>query len=220
VTWAVIGLAGGAAGLDATSFPQVMISRPLIAGALAGWALGDPVAGIILGALHEVFTLSVLPVGAARDPEAGTATVAATGALMLSPATGWAALLVALAFALVWEQVAGRSVLAFRQRVDQLMLPGGAPAPPAGLERRHLAATAFDFLRASVLALAGAALGALVISTLAPRIALPDDAIRTGIAIAAGAALGGSLEVFGGWSERRRSLILGAAAGCVLLLLR
>jgi mannose PTS system EIIC component len=61
-------LLGGFVALDATSFPQVMISRPLVAGALTGFVLGDPVAGALVGGLLEVFHLSVLPIGAARYP--------------------------------------------------------------------------------------------------------------------------------------------------------
>lgn len=219
MSWPLLGLIGGLVGVDATSFPQVMISRPIVAGTLAGWALGDPAAGALLGALHELFNLAVLPVGAARYPEPGTATVAATAGLLMAPnPAAWTAVLVALVFALAWERLAGRSVILFRRGIEHLLFDGG-PGRAAGLERRHLLAIVLDFVRAGAVTLIGAAAAAVIVGALAARIALPDYGVQAGIAIAAGAALGGTLGIFGGWSERRTSLLIGALAGCGLLLL-
>ena len=57
-------------GLDLVSVPQAMTSRPLVA---ARWRarLGDPAAGLRLGAVLELFALETLPVGAARYPDWG-----------------------------------------------------------------------------------------------------------------------------------------------------
>ena len=86
----MIALIGGMVGLDATSFPQAMISRPLVAASLTGMLLGHPVAGIALGAVLETFALVVLPVGAARYPETGTAAVSAAAAFsLLTPGGSW-----------------------------------------------------------------------------------------------------------------------------------
>ena len=222
MNWPLVGLIGGLVGVDATSFPQVMISRPLVAGTLAGWALGDPAAGALLGALHELFGLSVLPVGAARYPEPGTATVSASAGLLAAQAAAapaWPALLLAVAFALAWERVAGGSVVLYRRGVERVLFAPGATMGARQLERRHALALLLDFARAAVVTLFGAAAATLVIGVLAPRIALPAVAVQAGIAIAAGAALGGTIGVFGGWSQRRASLILGALTGCGLLLL-
>ena len=38
-----------------------MISRPLVAGALTGWLLGDPVTGLEVGAMLELFHLAGMP---------------------------------------------------------------------------------------------------------------------------------------------------------------
>jgi PTS system mannose-specific IIC component len=54
-----------------------MISRPLVAGTVAGWLAGDVHTGLRLGVLFELFALDVLPVGAVRYPDYGPATVAA-----------------------------------------------------------------------------------------------------------------------------------------------
>jgi mannose/fructose/N-acetylgalactosamine-specific phosphotransferase system component IIC len=69
---------GTAVALDLVSVPQVMIARPVIAGAVAGLLIGDVEAGFRVGVLFELFALDVLPIGAVRYPDYGPATVAAT----------------------------------------------------------------------------------------------------------------------------------------------
>ena len=64
-------------GLDMVSLPQMMISRPLVAGAVAGWSLGDPAFGITTGLVLELFALESLAIGAARYPDYGAAAVGA-----------------------------------------------------------------------------------------------------------------------------------------------
>ena len=78
MNWLGVVLLGGIAGVDATSVAQTMISRPFIVATLTGLLVGRPEEGLILGAILELFALVILPVGAARYPEAGTAAVAAT----------------------------------------------------------------------------------------------------------------------------------------------
>ena len=68
---------GTLAALDLVSVPQAMISRPLVAGAVAGWLAGDVEAGLRIGVLLELFALDVLPIGAVRYPDYGPATVVA-----------------------------------------------------------------------------------------------------------------------------------------------
>src|SRR5436190_22026251 len=68
---------GTLVGLDLVSVPQAMISRPLVAGTVAGWLAGDVQAGLRIGVLFELFALDVLPVGAVRYPDYGPATIAA-----------------------------------------------------------------------------------------------------------------------------------------------
>ena len=57
------------------SFPQAMISRPLVASTLAGALAGDTAAGLLLGAALELIALETLPFGASRYPEWGSASV-------------------------------------------------------------------------------------------------------------------------------------------------
>jgi mannose/fructose/N-acetylgalactosamine-specific phosphotransferase system component IIC len=70
-----LALLGGLLGLDVVSFPQAMISRPLVASTLAGALAGDTAAGSLLGAALELIALETLPFGASRYPEWGSASV-------------------------------------------------------------------------------------------------------------------------------------------------
>jgi len=74
---------GAVLGLDVVSFPQAMISRPLVAATLAGALAGDPDRGLLIGAVLEMVALGTLPFGAARYPDWGTASVVG-GALYAS----------------------------------------------------------------------------------------------------------------------------------------
>ncbi|MCL4866613.1 MAG: PTS sugar transporter subunit IIC, partial [Gemmatimonadales bacterium] len=85
---------GSLVGLDLASWPQLMLSRPIVAGGVAGLLLGDPVAGLTVGSLLELFALDVLPIGATRYPDFGVAALAGVAlaaghdpSAMLGPAT-------------------------------------------------------------------------------------------------------------------------------------
>lgn len=77
---------GGIVGLDVVGFPQAMISRPIVAATLAGAMVGRPFAGLIAGATLELIAFEMLPVGASRYPEWGSAAVVG-GALFASHET-------------------------------------------------------------------------------------------------------------------------------------
>ncbi len=76
---------GTLVGLDLVSLGQVMIARPLVAGTVAGFILGDPIAGGTVGIILELFALDVLPIGAARYPDYGIGAVAAAATAAGAP---------------------------------------------------------------------------------------------------------------------------------------
>lgn len=223
MSWLGVGLVGGLVGLDATSFPQVMISRPLIAGTITGFLFGHPTEGMLIGGLIEVFDLGILPVGAARYPDAGTATVSAVAAYQSAPlhALDPGVLLMAVLFGLIWEYVTGTSTVYLRRVNERLVLatPRWPGKPGSALVRLHLTSVLFDFLRAALLALLGAAIGSALVEPAAGRWALGAEFATSGLTIAAAAMFGGLITIFGGWRERRGSLIAGVACGSLLLLL-
>jgi PTS system mannose-specific IIC component len=70
-----LSLLGGLLGLDVVCFPQIMISRPLVAATFAGAFAGDATSGLLVGAIMELIALATLPFGASRYPEWGSAAV-------------------------------------------------------------------------------------------------------------------------------------------------
>lgn len=217
MSWLAIALFGGFVGLDTTSFPQVMISRPLVTGALTGALFGRPVEGLVLGFIMEAFALIILPVGAARYPESGTATVAATGAYMATTTSGLApgALALAVAFGLAWEWLAGVSVVLHRRSNGRiLMTHGGVPARQ--LERRHLAAMTTDFVRGAAISVGGALLGYGMLMALLPLWELEAELTLAVLAVLVATMVGTAVPLFGGVRARRVALAAGLAAGFAL----
>jgi mannose/fructose/N-acetylgalactosamine-specific phosphotransferase system component IIC len=222
MNWWALALLGGFVGLDSTSFPQVMISRPLVAGALTGLLVGRPAEGVLIGAILEIFDLAVLPIGAARYPESGTATVAATAAFLatLPVAEASAALLLAVVFGLAWERVAGASVVLQRKLTERILFAGQGPAVGARtLESRHYASMALDFVRGVVICVAGAWAGTWLLRSLAPVWSIHPRFSSASLLFAGCTVLAASIAVFGGFREARRFFLIGAACGSMLLFL-
>jgi PTS system mannose-specific IIC component len=76
-TLALLALLGAVLGLDGVSFPQAMLSRPLVAATIGGAVCGNTGAGLLVGILLECFALETMPFGASRYPEWGPASLAA-----------------------------------------------------------------------------------------------------------------------------------------------
>jgi PTS system mannose-specific IIC component len=108
-------LLGAICGLDVVSFPQAMISRPIVASTVAGAFAGDAERGLAIGAVLEVIALGTLPFGASRYPEWGSAAVVG-GALYSGGASapvGAFALSVLGALMVAW--VSGDSMVVLRK---------------------------------------------------------------------------------------------------------
>src|SRR5689334_2399955 len=78
-----LAILGAVLGLDTVSFPQAMLSRPLVAATLGGMLSGSASEGLMVGAALELIALETLPFGASRYPEWGSA-AAVGGALFAS----------------------------------------------------------------------------------------------------------------------------------------
>ncbi|MDF1503344.1 PTS sugar transporter subunit IIC [Roseisolibacter sp. H3M3-2] len=145
-----IALLGALLGLDVVSFPQAMISRPIVAATVAGALVGNPVGGLLVGAALELFALETLPVGASRYPEWGSASVVA-GALYAQQPNGTAgALCASVLVGLVTAWVGGESMVLLRRLNGQLArahldrLAAGSARSVVGLQ---LAGLGGDFVR-------------------------------------------------------------------------
>ncbi|HEX9755156.1 MAG TPA: PTS sugar transporter subunit IIC [Gemmatimonadales bacterium] len=181
---------GTLAGVDLVSWPQAFLSRPVVVGAIAGVIIGDPVAGLRVGVLLELFALDVLPVGAARYPDYGPATVAATAwarGLDWTSALGPA---VFLALAVGW--VGGRSMEALRRRNGRRLRklePRIAAGDPRAVARLQWHGLADDVLRAALLT----ALALLVAIVSRIWIVVPEEPGRALTLVVIAGGLGAAL---------------------------
>ncbi|MGQ0561684.1 MAG: PTS sugar transporter subunit IIC [Gemmatimonadota bacterium] len=223
MSWLWIPLLGGVVGVDATTVAQTMISRPFIASILTGLLVGRPEEGAIVGAILELFALVILPVGAARYPETGTAAVAAMAAYTsASPVMSPAVMLLAVLFALGWERVAGWSVILDRRFNDRFvaLAPLGDHRADRDLERRHLLAIAIDFGRAIVLTISGWLLGTIALRSIAHIWSMSSAIAPAILSIGVSCMVGAALPLFGGLRARKVALAVGVLCGSLLVLLR
>ena len=221
MSWLWTALLGGAVGLDSTAFPQIMVSRPLVAGALTGLIFGRPYEGLLLGAILEIFHIATLPIGAARYPEAGTAAVSGAAAYLEATASIQVPyLLLAAVFALAWERIAGASVVLVRRANEALVAAAStAPDPARAIARRHAAAVLLDLGRGAAVSIVGALAGTALLYALGPLWTFPPALVRGALGVSAVTILAAALVVFGGWRERKLVFLLGIACGSLLSVL-
>lgn len=216
--WLTALLLGGAVGLDATSFPQAMYSRPFVAGALAGLLVGRPVEGAIIGTVLEFFSLPVLPFGAAGYPEGGTAAVGATVAYEWIAGVPDARLLfLAVALGLLLSHASGYTVRLLRIRNGRAVGRGaeGAPIAPEALERAHRLAMVLDFVRgATVTAFGAVVIAVLLHLAIMAGWRLPVAPLNL-LVVAASVMIGGSITIFGSARERLLPFVVGAAVAAI-----
>jgi mannose/fructose/N-acetylgalactosamine-specific phosphotransferase system component IIC len=148
-----IALLGALLGLDVVSFPQAMISRPIVASTLAGTFIGHSAAGLLIGVVLEMIALDTLPFGASRYPEWGSAGVVG-GALFAAQRAGMpgalpASLLAALLTASIsgWSMVVLRRIIAARLARTRDRIEEGSRGALLSL---HLSGMSLDLLRGAL----------------------------------------------------------------------
>jgi mannose/fructose/N-acetylgalactosamine-specific phosphotransferase system component IIC len=209
-----LGALGGLLGLDATGVGQFMLSRPIVAGTLTGWLLGDVATGATIGILLELYLLVSFPTGGARFPEGSTATVVAVACAV--PISGAGAMPLAIAMGLVWGQVGGATITAQRQLNSRLVPePGDPRSSPRAVVTAHLAAIGLDFARAAAITFTGVLVGRAVLRTLVERwpLSMPSS---MGLLLVGGAVSAGILlRDLGGFRRRRVWFAAGLGLGIV-----
>lgn len=205
---------GGLLGLDATGVGQFMASRPLVAGTLTGWMLGDPSLGITIGVVLELYLLVSFPTGGARFPEGSTATVVAVGCAM--PYGGAGAVPLAVAVGLIWGQFGGATITMQRHLNSRLVPePGDPRSRPRAIATAHLAAIGIDFLRAVAVTFTGVVAGRAVLGIFVAHwpLSIPES---TGLLLVGGAvSVGILLRDLGGFRRRGVWFATGLALGIV-----
>lgn len=222
VAWSqLLGLLGWGTvvGVDLVSFPQALLSRPLIAGAGAGLLLGEPEAGFKIGLVLELFALDVLPVGAARYPDYGPGVVGAV--VLASGAELYFVLGIATLYALVLATLGGWSLQWLRRvngRTLETAAAGLAAGDAATIRSVQYRGVATDVVRSALLT----ALAVGLALWLRPRLPLTGrlelvSAVAVGTAVAA--AAGGAIRS-AGREARLRWLAAGAGLGLLMAALR
>lgn len=205
-------LLGGLLALDGTSVGQFMLSRPLVAGGLVGWVLGDPMLGLTVGAILELYLLVSFPTGGSRFPEGATATVVAVASAAGSTAPG--AVPLGVAVGLVWGQLGGISITWLRHANSRLVPePTGAPRGSHDVTSAHALALLLDLLRGAAVTLSGVLLGRAVVAGFGGAWSLSPTA-SVGLLLVGGSTSAGILlRDLGGFRRRRALLVTGMALG-------
>lgn len=153
--------------LDGVTVGQFMVSRPLVAGLLAGAVVGNPWAGALVGALLELYLLASVPSGGGRYPEPGPAGVVAGAGAAYVAEPGGMVMALGLGLVLGWlgswlqaqqrERLGGLISMALQRRLDATIVT-----------RAHLLGVGLDGLRGAVLTGVGLAAFGLLAPVLAP----------------------------------------------------
>ena len=147
-------LLGALLGLDVVGFPQMLISRPIVAATAAGALAGAPQPGLIVGATLECFALETLPFGASRYPEWASASVVAGALFAAAPPDAPGSLTTAVLAGLLiawlggWSMVQLRKLNAYRARARHEAVARGSRRVVEGLQLFGLTA---DLLRGGLL---------------------------------------------------------------------
>ena len=216
-----IALLGGVLGMDVVTFPQAMISRPIVAATVAGAFIGNAPAGLIMGAVLELLALEMLPFGASRYPEWGSASVVG-GALYASqfgdpPGALTVALLGALLTALLSSKsmVWLRRINASRATRQRAKLERGSASAVTSLQLFGLTG---DLIRGFLVTLIGMFVFSAFISTVVSTWGM-DGRLSRGavVAMCAAVSAGAIWKIFHSVPRARLLFITGLALGAAII---
>ncbi len=217
----MLSVLGAVLGLDVVSFPQAMLSRPLVAATMTGALMGEPERGLLLGATLECFALESLPVGASRYPEWGSSSVVGGALFALPSATGAGALLLAVIVTLGWAWVGGWSMVQLRRlnarwaRQRQAAVARGSRRTIVGLQLYGMTA---DLARGALMTAAGITLGVPLLRFALPRWSVPEPVTLGVLMVLAGVvATSATHKVFHVVPGARWYMMAGLALGALLL---
>jgi mannose/fructose/N-acetylgalactosamine-specific phosphotransferase system component IIC len=191
-----IALLGALLGLDVVSFPQAMISRPIVAATLAGTFIGHSASGLLIGVVLEMIALDTLPFGASRYPEWGSAGVVG-GALFAAQPTGMpgalpASLLAALLTASIsgWSMVVLRRIIAARlERTRDRIEEGSRNA----LLSLHLSGMSLDLVRGALVTTLGMVIFSPLVRAIVAIWGSESASSRAVVVVTAAIVAGGAL---------------------------
>jgi mannose/fructose/N-acetylgalactosamine-specific phosphotransferase system component IIC len=216
-----IAVLGGVVGLDVVSFPQAMISRPIVAATLGGAFVGNGTAGLLIGVVLELIALDTLPFGASKYPEWGSAGV--TGGALFAAEAGqsYGALPAAVLAALLTASVSGWSMIVHRRMIARRLgryrdrLEEGSRSALLSL---HLWSMTMDLLRGALVTfVALLVLTPIVDAIVAIWAPTPATSRAIVVAVAALVAAGALWKIFHSVRHAVWLFIGGLAAGLLLV---
>jgi PTS system mannose-specific IIC component len=212
--WATFAVLAALVAIDSGPWLLSLLARPLPAAALLGLLWGDPAGGAQVGAALELIYAGILPVGASRYPDAGTAGLVGAGvSLCASVRLGQPALPLGIVLGLLAGH-AGRGIETWRRALNA----GWVARARARAERGDAAAIARVNDHALVFAALLGAASAVALLGLALLVAAPlvDVLPRLVAAPPPGALLAalGSGAALRLWADRRvRAWLAAGLAG-------
>jgi len=212
---------GALLGLDTVSFPQAMLSRPLVAATAGGAFAGSAAEGLMLGATLELIALETLPFGASRYLEWGSASAVGGAFFASSSVTPAGALSLAVIAAVTtawvgsWSMVRARQLNARMAAQSRGALDAGARGAVVGLQLKGLGV---DLIRGFLLTLA-AAVAFSPILQVSTRLWSLDEGTSRAIAIALAAAVAGGAawKLFHGSIAARWAFLLGLVSAFTVM---
>jgi len=217
-----IALLGAVLGMDVVTFPQAMISRPIVAATVAGAFIGNAPAGLLMGAVLELLALEMLPFGASKYPEWGSASVVG-GSLYASQAGDPAgalpaSLLAALATALLsgWSMIMLRRLNASRAARERQALARGSSDAVTGLQLFGLTG---DLIRGFLVTLIAMLAFTHLIGAIVSRWGTDPQLSRGAVVVMVAAVAAGAVwKIFHSVARARLLFITGLALGALLLI--
>lgn len=218
-SWILVTALGALLGLDAVSWPQAMISRPIVAATLGGTLFGAPASGFLAGAWLELVAARHPPLGAARYPETGPAALIAGAAFALSDTRSALPLVAAVVAGWTIGWVGMHTIQLLRAFNERLIAdPEAIKGDAEEIARRHRFGIRVDGLRAALLTGTLFVPAVLVVRWLETWGADPGSTRGSiTLAVLGLAALGGvAARVLGGRRQAWPAFVAGGLVGLLL----
>jgi PTS system mannose-specific IIC component len=218
--WLLVAGIGTLLALDGVSWPQSMVSRPIVAATIGGALFGAPGAGFLTGAWLELAALRHPPYGAARYPETGPAALISGAAFALSETGTLGALAAAVlaGWAIGWI---GTHTIAVLRAYNAGLV--GDPRSVGGnldeLERRHRAAIRLDGVRGAIISgslFVPVVLGVRLVESW-PRTSVAVPAVLVAVTVSIASLSGAGARLIGGRRSGWPAFALGTVGGLTLL---
>ncbi len=219
-----IALLGAVLGMDVVTFPQAMISRPIVAATVAGAFIGNAPAGLIMGAVLELLALEMLPFGASRYPDWGTASVVGGSLYGAQHGDPGGALAACLFAALVTAMLSGKSMVWLRRLIaaraarERTELEQGSRKAVIGLQ---LFGLTIDLVRGFAVTLTMMLIFSPLMRAIVASWGTDERYSRAAVvAIVAAVSAGAIWKVFHSVARARLLFLAGLAVGAVVLVSR